>query len=212
MTTPFHDVSLPSDFAKGAKGGPNFHTTVLTLSSGKEKRNIDWADARATYTVGYGIRDISLVQDLIDFFYARYGRAYTFRMRHWADYQIPFVGRSAQVIGTGDGTLAAFQVVKAYGDTANTYVRTITKLVNNGSIRVLVDGVQKAEGVDFDVGYATGIVTFRSGHIPASTKLVSLAYCEYDNQVRFDVDKMDVSQDQVLSGSWDGVDLVEDQS
>lgn len=208
----FHDVSLPNDFAKGAKGGPNFHTTVLTLSGGKEKRNVDWAIARATYSVGYGIRDIALVQQLIDFFYARFGKAYTFRMRHWADYQIPFPGRSAQVLGTGDGVAAAFQIVKAYGDAAGTYVRTITKPVNSGTIRVLVDGVQKTEGTDFDVGYTTGIITFRSGHLPPSGKVVSLAYCEFDNQVRFDVDAMAVSQDQVLSGAWDGVDLIEDQT
>lgn len=205
----FHDVSLPNDFAKGAKGGPGFKTTVLTLSSGLEKRNIDWDVARAKYTVGMGLRNIGLVQHLIDFFRGRRGRAFSFRMRDWADYQIPFPTRDPQFMGTGNGIAVSYQLVKDYGDAEGPYTRIITKPVDNGTIRLAVDGVEKAETTDFTVNYTTGAITFL---VPPGNGLdVFTLYAEFDVQVRFDIDDMEVAIEQVSSGSWDGITLIEVQ-
>ena len=38
----FHNVQLPEEVERGAQGGPQFKTTVFTLSSGYEKRNVEW--------------------------------------------------------------------------------------------------------------------------------------------------------------------------
>lgn len=207
MPAAFHDVAIPNDFSRGAIGGPGFHTTVLVLSSGFEKRNIDWQDARATYTIGFGLRSASMVRELIGFFRARYGRAYGFRFRDWMDYQIPFPGYSAQVIGTGDGVDTTFQLVKTYGDSEGSYTRNIYKPVDNNTIAITVNNVAKSEGVDYTVNYDTGVVTFTAA--PTSGHIIRVTYCEFDVPVRFDVDNMDVSIEQLNAGAWEGVRVVE---
>lgn len=207
MPQPFHDVSLPDDFSRGASGGPGFHTTVLVLSSGFEKRNIDWADARASYTVGFGIRRIELIHELIEFFRARYGRAYGFRFRDWSDYTIPFPGGSAQTLGVGDGATTTFQLIKTYADGAGSYVRNITKPVDNGSIEIRVNGTLKTEGADYTVNYSTGVVTLAVA--PTGSQTVTTTYCEFDVPVRFDTDQMDVAIEVISAGMWEGVKLVE---
>ena len=42
MPQPFLDISFPPFVARGATGGPGFMTTVVTLGSGAEQRNILW--------------------------------------------------------------------------------------------------------------------------------------------------------------------------
>ena len=90
----FHDVRLPVDVERGALGGPGFKTTVTPLGSGKEQRNIDWARTRAEFDIGYGLmdQDSVLLEATIDtlqaFFYAREGKAHTFRFKDWSDFKI----------------------------------------------------------------------------------------------------------------------------
>jgi uncharacterized protein (TIGR02217 family) len=41
-----HEVRFPDNIAYGARGGPEFATTVVATGSGHEKRNVDWSEAR----------------------------------------------------------------------------------------------------------------------------------------------------------------------
>jgi len=58
------------------------------------------------------------------------------------------VAATDQVIGTGDGATAIFQLVKTYGSAYEPYPRAIVKPIA-GSVRVAVDGIEVSEGAGF---------------------------------------------------------------
>ncbi len=109
----FHDTRLPVDIERGALGGPGFKTTISPLGSGKEQRNIDWSRIRSEFDIGYGLMEQNSVlleatiDSLLAFFYAREGRAHTFRFKDWSDFRIgDYLNAAAdnQSIGTGGST------------------------------------------------------------------------------------------------------------
>lgn len=120
----FHEIRLPEDISYGSKGGPKFNTTVLPLSSGREKRNINWKNVRCEYDISYGIKEFDQIELLKNFFYARRGKAYGFRFKDWGDYEC-----TNQIIGTGNGVKTAFQLIKTYVSGNDSYTRTISKPV-----------------------------------------------------------------------------------
>lgn len=206
----FHDERLPDGIERGAQGGPAFKTSIFPLDSGFEKRNIDWADTKGDWDVAFGIRPMSgillegTLDDLRDFFYARRGRAHSFRFKDWGDYKIgdpdnPTV--EFQQIGVGDTTTTTFQIIKTYGDSV-TYDRTVTKPVS-GTATILLDGVVDGTAtVDFDTGIATVTPP------PAGGVLVQVA-TEFDNHVRFDDDQFVATVELFDSGSWPNIRIVE---
>lgn len=181
----FHNVRLPEDVEQGAEGGPEFKTTVLQLSSGFEKRNVEWQKVKPSYDVAYGIRTKEDLEDVVAFFYARQGKAYGFRFKDWSDYAI-----DDQAIGTGDGANDDFQVFKRYTSGSQTYDREITRLVT-GSLIVKVNGATKTITTHYTVDVDTGLITFTGGNIPTMGQIVSVT-CEFDVPVRFDIDKLNV--------------------
>jgi uncharacterized protein (TIGR02217 family) len=56
--------------ARGATDGPGFSTNVVTLGSGSERRNIQWANARGEWNISTGIRTRAEMQAVIAHFYA----------------------------------------------------------------------------------------------------------------------------------------------
>lgn len=163
--TSFHSVRLPEDVEKGAQGGPQFHTSILTLSSGFEKRNADWSRTRASYDVGYGVQSKANVDAVLQFFMARFGRLYGFRFKDWGDYEIGKMSlpggvvESPQQIAVGDGVLVAFQTNKIYSSGGFTFTRKLTRLVS-GTFKVYINAVLKTETTDYTIDYDTGIITF----------------------------------------------------
>lgn len=157
----FHSVRLPVDVEKGAQGGPNFHTSILTLSSGFEKRNADWSRTRASYDISYGIQSKENCQDVLEFFYARFGRLYGFRFRDWGDYEIGVVQGvgSPQQIGVGDAVTVAYQMYKRYSSGGFNFDRKITRPCT-GTILVYVNAVLQTETTDYTIDYETGLITF----------------------------------------------------
>src|SRR5262245_18788170 len=130
------EVRLPDYIERGAKGGPGFNTTVFELNSGFEKRNQNWAKARLKWDIGCGVMyleddvGVAALKDIMDFFYARAGKAYGFRFKDRSDYQI-----FEQSIGTGTGSNPTFQVFKRYSSGGRDYDRVVKKLVS-GSVLV----------------------------------------------------------------------------
>lgn len=194
----FHEVLFPEDISYGSSGGPGFNTTVIELSSGHEQRNINWSQAKATYEASHGVKTSDQMAILIDFFYARYGKAYGFRYKDWADYQLEL-----EQIATGDGTTTTFQVIKTYEPMGYPYVRTIHKLNPDVPLVVYVNGVV-ATGVTIDNNAAT--VTFAAAPVAAAVIAVS---GEFHVPVRFDIDDMKITQDQFNVQSWPSIPLVE---
>jgi len=195
----FHDVRLPENIERGAMGGPEFKTTIMATPGGLEKRNIDWSRTRASWDVGYGIQMKEDFEVIINFFYARMGRAYGFRFKDWTDFEIA----SEQSIGTGDGVEKSYQIYKQYISGGYFYNRDIKKPIA-GTVQVYLDSVLQGGG--FSIDYGTGIITFNTA--PASNVNVGVI-CEFDVPVRFDMDKFDLNAEMWNVASIPNISLVE---
>ena len=184
----FHEVQFPSDISFGAVGGAEFKTTIVTLDSGHERRNIDWSIARGEWDVVHGLEDQADIDALTAFFRAREGRAHGFRFKDWSDFEM-----ARQSIGTTDGSTADFQIFKRYTSLVN-YDRDLTKPVA-GTVQVWVNNAAILEGAgagEFTVDTTTGIITLGSTLAAQSATDVEVL-CEFDVPVRFNLDKMNVT-------------------
>lgn len=200
MPVAFVEERFPSDISYGSKGGPSFKTSVFESSAGMEQRNREWSKARCRYDVSHGIRDKVDMNNILDFFYNMGGKATGFRFKDWADYKL-----TNGNIGTGNGVLVAFQIVKKYTVGLNVYTRDIRKPVA-GTFTVLVNAVAQTPGVDYTVDTTTGIITFAVAPAVGHAVVVS---CEFDVPVRFDTDEMFITQEAFELESWDEIPLVE---
>jgi uncharacterized protein (TIGR02217 family) len=207
----FHEIRFPTDISRGAHGGPERRTDVVVLGSGHEERNARWADSRRSYNAGYGVKSLDDLHAVIAFFEERRGRLYGFRWRDHADDKSCAPGGTIspldQVIGTGDGTRATFQLVKTYGAAHAPWARTIGKPVT-GSVRVTVDGGEGTEGIDFTVSTTTGVVQFLPGHVPGSGDVVTAGFA-FDVPVRFDTDRLEISVQGFRHGAIPNIPIVE---
>lgn len=193
----FHDVRFPDDVAVGAVGGPGYDTTVVTLASGRERRNVNWSDARGVWDVAHGLKSQEQLDRLIAFFRARRGRAYAFRFKDWSDFRMP-----RQEIGRGDGAATAFALVRTYGDDAGyAAARRITRPVP-GTPRLWVAGIETA-GFVVEAG---GVVVLAEA--PPDGAAVEAA-CEFDVPARFDTDQMKVTVEEYGTFSWGQIPIVE---
>ncbi len=205
----FHEVRFPADLSFGALGGPERRTDIVTLTSGFEERNTPWAHSRRRWDAGLGLRSLDDLEALIAFFEARRGQLHGFRWKDWADHKScapsGAPGAGDQVIGTGDGTTDAFQLVKTYRSGGADYVRPVSKPVT-GSVTVAVDGAVQVQGADFEVDETEGLVTLVSA--PAAGAEVTAGYL-FDVPVRFDTDRIEISAATFQAGQVPSVPVVE---
>lgn len=173
-----HDTRLPDDVEQGARGGPGFKTTIVTLSNGEEQRNLEWTIARGAWDIGYGIRDRATMEAVYAFFLARHGRAYGFRFKDWLDYQAV-----AETVGT-TGNVLTRQLQKSYQDTVAGYVRSIVLPVA-ATLKVYIDNIETPSG--WTLG-ANGLLTFDSD--PGVNVKASF---DFDLPARFDADAIPFS-------------------
>ncbi|USG59930.1 DUF2460 domain-containing protein [Sneathiella marina] len=197
----FHDVRFPTTVSYGASGGPRFSTTVQVLNSGHEQRNINWAQARRDYSVDLSPSRGAEWTAILNFFHARRGRAYGFRLKDFSDFRMP-----RQTIGTGNGVQTEFQIFKRYVDEdlpAAPYDRLLNKIAP-GTVHLYLSGSEQASGWSVDA--TSGILSLELP--PAEAVDISLA-CEFDVPVRFDTDLLQA----VIPGPdvhhWQSIKLVE---
>jgi uncharacterized protein (TIGR02217 family) len=134
---------------------------------------------------------------VIDFFEARRGRLHAFRFKDHADFKA-----TDQVIGTGDGAMVNFQLVKTYGAPSRPYVRTISAPVV-GTVLVAINDVPATA---LTLNAMTGLITFNSAPAPGAAITASF---EFDVPVRFDVDSITVNLSHFEAGDIPEVPLVE---
>lgn len=211
----FHAKTFPDRIAHGALGGPKFKTTVLSSKSGREQRNIDWEEVRGEWDVATGIETDDEFDEVREFFYARQGRAYSFRFHDWLDDTALSMN-----LGTGDGVETNFQCRKIYESGTYQYIRNITKInpSTEDSLRpnvsnpwnVKVNGVDQVEGAgdDYTVDRDTGIITFNAGSEPANGHVVTASF-QFFAHVRFDTDHMIASMEKVNQTVWGNIPIVE---
>lgn len=208
--TSFHEVRFPLRLALGVSGGPERMTDIVNLSNGREARNARWRNARRSYDAGSGIRSVADLYEVLAFFEARQGELYGFRFRDPVDHQSTApgqpIGAADQVIGTGDGMTAAFQLLKTYADAGASRARTIAKPVA-GSVRIAVDGVEQGAG-RFTVDPTTGVVTFAEDYVPAAGAIVQAGFA-FDVPVRFATSRIDIDLSAFNAGRIPTIPLIE---
>lgn len=195
----FVEVQFPADISYGSSGGPEYSTDIVETFSGHEQRNINWSQSRAKYNATHGVKTPEQLDELIQFFRARQGRAIGFRFKDWTDYQA-----TAQNIGTGDSVETDFQMVKRYTNGSVTVTRTINKPVNNAQLKIYLDAVLQVSG--YTVDFETGIVIFDT---PPGVDVVITTDFEFDVPVRFDTDHLDATIDDFGTRSWGDIPIVE---
>lgn len=207
----FHEVRFPTGISLGASGGPERRTEIVLLGSGHEERNARWAHSRRRYDAGYGVKTLNQLHEVIQFFEERRGRLYGFRWKDRTDFKscAPQATPAAtdQAVGTGNGAAASFQLRKTYGSGFAPYARDISKPVA-GTVLVAVDGVAQAEGEDYVLDAASGIVTFLPGHEPGEGLPVTAGF-EFDVPVRFDTDELRIDLTAFEAGRIPNIPLVE---
>ncbi len=203
----FHEVRFPDNISRGARGGPERRTQIVELASGDEERNASWANSRRRYDVAYGIRRSDDLAAVVAFFEARNGRLHGFRYKDWADYKSSQpsqpVTPTDQLIGTGDGIVTSFALLKQYTSGAQSWTRAIAKPVA-GSVRVALDGVEQMSGWSVDT--TTGLLSLDAAPDAGVTIMAGFAF---DVPVRFDTDTLDVTLDIERLGSITSIPLLE---
>lgn len=206
----FHEVRFPTNISLGAVGGPERRTDVVVLGSGAEERNARWADSQRRYNAGYGVTSLDDLHAVLAFFEERRGRLHGFRWRDALDHKscAPSAVPSAtdQSLGIGDGTRAAFDLVKVYGASIAPYARRIAKPVL-GSVKVAVGGTLQSPA-SHTIDHATGRITFLAGYIPAVSAAVTAGF-EFDVPVRFDTDRIEVNLTSFRAGAIPSIPLIE---
>lgn len=208
MPIAFDEVRFPVSISRGSSGGPERRTEIVTLGSGAEERNTRWAHSRRRYNAGIGIKSLDDIHAVVAFFEERRGRLHGFRFKDHADFKScapqGTISAADQVIGTGDGARAVFQLVKTYGTGVRNYVRTIAKPVAGTAI-VAVDGVVETQ---VTVNTATGEVTFEAGYIPAAGASVTAGFA-FDVPGRFDADHLAINLSGFQAGDIPDIAIVE---
>ena len=208
MVEGIHDVRFPTSIALGSRGGPVRRTEIVTLASGHETRRARWSQSRRQYNAGYGIKCRADIEQLVAFFEAREGRRYAFRWRDPFDYRSTVDGQSItatdQTLGTGDGSITSFQLVKRYDSGGVTRTRPVTHPVA-GTVLVALNGTPLIDGTDFTVNTQTGSVEFVVA--PGIGAAVTAGF-EFDIPARFDTDALVIAI-QATGGSVPNIPIVE---
>ena len=197
----FDDIHFPLALGRETRISPEFSTTVAVTSSGHERRNALWSDARMQYDVGPGVRSQKELATLITFFRARYGPARGFRLRDPYDFSShdgdgePTM--SDELLGIGDGVRSVFQLKRSYGEQE----RPITRPVE-GSILVSIDNLP-ADGWSH-----AGMGEIRFEDPPAAGAQVRAGFL-FDVPVRFAEDRIDISGATFAAGEAPSVPLIE---
>jgi uncharacterized protein (TIGR02217 family) len=216
MTTGFHDVRFPLRLSLGTSGGPVRRTDVVNLSNGRESRNSRnsrnsrWKDARRSYDASSGIRSVSDLYEVMEFFEARSGELYGFRFRDPVDWTSGRPGAVVtaldQVIGIGDGSARNFQLTTIYGDAGGRSIRAIAKPAAN-TVKVAINGALLAQQ-DFSCNPGTGMVTFSASAVPRPGITISAGF-EFDVPVRFATDRIDINLSAFNAGRIPSIPLME---
>lgn len=205
MTALFDEVQFPPAISKGSKGGPTRSTQVVVMGSGYEARNARWLNSRRAYDAVYGMHSMNDLDSVLQFWEARNGQLIGFRWKDWADYKscppdnavAPTDQLVIQSAAVGSQSL---QLLKAYTSGGRTYTRLIKKPVA-GTVRVAFNSV---ETHSFTVDTTTGLITVNPG---AGVQVT--AGFEFDTPARFNTDNLQISLDDINSGRFPSVPVIE---
>lgn len=198
---PFVETRLDPRVSAGAMGGPEWSTTVTTMTGGQEYPNQEWTYPRHKYDLANALTTAERFERVAAAFYACRGRATGFRFKDWADYQLT-QANSALTLISG----SVYQINRAYAFGATTLLRPIYKPVASTIVvyRTRSGVITTASAtVDGTTGQAT-----ISGHVAGDTYTCT---GEFDVPVRFDTDLAQFELQRATRGflkRWD-ISLIE---
>jgi uncharacterized protein (TIGR02217 family) len=149
----FREVQFPPRISYGAIGGPGWSTDVVTVRSGHENRNANWADMRHRWEVAQAVKTEAQFEEVRAFFLSVRGRKDGFRFKDWADHRVAPADGVVQAL-----TDTTFQLQKAYPSADVWTLRDIRKPVASGFV-LRDEGVALVAGVDYTLDTTTGVVT-----------------------------------------------------
>lgn len=194
------------DIASGAKFSIMRKSDIVTLRSGIEEIASVWANGRRVYDITPGIKEDEQVSEIIDTYEGCQGPLHGFRFKDYADFKSCYLNQTPsqldQVIGTGDGSTVAFQLIKTYGISLSPFVRQITKPVAD-TTEIALDGTLSSA---WDIDTTTGIVTFTTA--PADGVVITAGF-EFDVPVRFQDDQLDTTMVTTYLGGCPQIMLIE---
>lgn len=207
-------TAIPPCVSPGSDGVSTWSTDIARNPGGYEQRVGRRGYSLRKFNLGYQIRRQEHVYEVLSLFEACEGQVHTFPYRDRIDFKSssPFNEPQSNdvLLGTGDGTTAAFQLRKGYTAGSTTVYRTILLPVS-GTLLVEVAGVLKTEPTHYTVNYNTGIITFTGGNIPTAGQLVKAGF-EFYTKVRFDTDELNISYEGFRVGSIPNIPLIEVRS
>lgn len=211
MIHSLHATYLPSRIALGATGGPKRQVDIVTLQSGHEKRATRWHDSRRSYNIGYGVRSLADLEDILVFFEERRGQLHAFLWHDRLDHQsCPLAatpGATDQQLGEGTGAQRVFPLVKQYGDQYAPYKRRILCPVAD-SVIVAVDGAIQTREQDYTLHANHGLIVFAANKAPGSGAKVTAGF-RFAIPVRFDNDQLLVDHTSFEAGQVPDIPLLE---
>lgn len=201
----FDDILYPFPLGRTSAVSPEFSTSVSVTSSGHERRNSLWSDARLHFDVGPGIRSEEELSELIGFFRARRGAARGFRITdpfdHSSNNMTAAPTMNDQLLGMGDGLTSDFALIKTYGEGAEAQIRPITR-ARPETLQVSVGGAPE-NGWTLEPG---GMLRLLSA--PPAGAEVRAGFL-FDVPVRFAEDRIDISGINFAAGEAPSVPLIE---
>lgn len=192
VAAPAAAVSSFPDVLSRQMGGPSFGTQIATSVSGWEERGSQWTTSRLKWEIEESMLTYADAQSLLNWFRTHAGRAKTWHLKDWTDYQMA----SEPMVGSG----TSWQLVKRYTDGGVTIVRNISQ--PDGSTLAIIDGVgSPLSGYTVDIN---GVVTFTS--TPTGTPA---ATCNFLTPVRFDTDQLSMRHVEAQCWTVDSLSVIE---
>lgn len=173
---PFLSQRLPTQVEIGAVARVVEDIEIVTTDGSWEVRNARHSQPLRRFDISFPTDDYdgSIITAVKNQFAVARGPLYPFRFQDWSDYKLEM-----EPIGTGNGVLTTFQIIKTYASGSDSHVRPITRPVS--PIQVYKNAVLQVSG--YSVDYTTGIITFSA---PVTNGHVVAVNGEFDVPVRFD--------------------------
>ena len=201
-------VLFPAHISAGMEGGPRFKTSVVGKTAGGEQRNIEWEYARGEWTLDRRNLHLADLVEIDKFFLAHYGMGYSFLFTDWGDYKARMIdSEDNPVLLIAEGTTPEItQLKKTYAVGLLEYVRPIHRPVE-GTIVLYGDGVAIDES-NYEIDYATGLITWNEAYLPAAGVEISWGG-EFYVPVRFASDYQPRRYERGPRYQWNQVQIIE---
>jgi uncharacterized protein (TIGR02217 family) len=174
----FHNIRLPKFIEILSTCSTEFNTYCINTISGRETRRQNKEYARQKYIIKNPIFNMNEFEQFNNFFKARRGRQYSFRLRDHFDYNV-----ENQFIASGDDISQEFQLIKLYDDKVAPYSRRITKIVED-TCNLSINDMK----INANIDYVTGIV--KLSEVLQKNQILKANFM-FDVEVRFASDNFE---------------------